>query len=191
MNFCKLDFAFDPEPLMAQLSAQPELWDRDPERLNVCGPHRETHDIWIRYKDKAENVASGDWRNFSDEHTGIWYPAYYALPACKPLIFDLMRHVHGERLGGVLLYSVPAGKRIHPHIDTGWHVEFYDKFNLYLRSDESARFRYADGSFIPAKTGDCYWFRNDIEHDVVNDGSADQIVLTVCIKTEEPCPSVG
>ena len=43
-----------------------------------------------------------------------------------------MRRIEGERIGGILIYKVPPHCRILPHTDVGWHVDYYDKFNICL-----------------------------------------------------------
>lgn len=182
-NFYKLAEGLDVTPLMLELQRQPHLWNRNTARLVAHGPHAQTSDIWIRYKDEAENKASGDYRNFGDEHDPIWYPSYYALPECRRLIFEVMARVQGERLGGVLIYKVEPGRKILPHVDSGWHVEYYDKFNVYLNSKPGCTFFYADGERIDAKTGDLYWFVNHVEHWVENTSDDDHVVLTVCVRT--------
>lgn len=171
--------------LMLELHRQPELWNRNPARLVAHGPHRETDDIWLRYKDETEHKKAGDYSHFADEHDAIWYPAYYALPACRPLIFNLMTAICGERLGGVLIYRIPPGKKIHPHVDSGWHVDYYDKFNVYLQADQRTAFVYENGEEIRAVSGDVYHFVNNITHTVVNTGLQDHIVMTVCIRIDK------
>ena len=98
------------------------------------GPHRDSDDIWVRYNDKTEYLKSGDWSKFNFEHEPIWYPAYYALPAVRQLVFDLARHVEAERIGGIFIWRVKPGQQIHPHKDWGWHVDYYDKFNICVNS---------------------------------------------------------
>lgn len=190
-NFCHIASGADVVPLLHELKRQPRLWDKNPVRLLPQGPHYETHDIWLRYKDETENKKSGDYSNFGDEHHSVWYPAYYALPAAKKLIFDLMRLVEGEALGGVLIYTVPPGAQIHPHVDKGWHVEFYEKYNICLQSNPKACFYYANADDpdkvderMFARPGDVHWFRNDVSHGVVNLGDEDHIILTVCIRND-------
>jgi hypothetical protein len=184
-NFLQIATGVQTAPLLLELQRQPELWDRNSARLTKNGPHHETHDIWLRYKDETENKKKGDYSNFSDPHDGVWYPAYYALQTAKPLIFNLMAAVQGERLGGVLLYKIPPGRKIHPHTDTGWHVDYYDKFNIYLQADAKTAFCYATGEEIRAKSGDVYYFVNNVEHEVINKGDDDHIVLTVCIRIDK------
>lgn len=184
-NFLQIASGIDVMPLLLELHRQPHLWDRNHARLLAHGPHRETHDIWLRYKDETENMASGDYSNFADPHDPVWYPAFYELPSCRGMIFSLMAAVGGERLGGILLYSVPPGKRIYPHVDEGWIVDYYDRFNICLQSNQDTEFCYSDGEVMRARAGDVHRFVNNVEHWVTNDGAKDHIVLTVCIRTHD------
>lgn len=188
-NFLQIAAGVDVLPLLLEINRQPALWDRNRARLSKYGPHSETHDIWLRYKDETDNAASGNYDSFNTEHDSQWYPAYYALPAARPLIFNLMARVEGERLGGVLIYSVPPGAKIMPHIDAGWHVSYYEKFNICLQSNPAARFCY-QGEDMVARAGDVHRFRNDIEHWVVNEGVEEHIVMTVCIRTHDYAAAV-
>jgi hypothetical protein len=184
-NFLKIAAGIDVIPLLLEIHRQPTLWDRNEARLFKNGPHRETHDIWLRYKDETENKASGDYSNFADAHEPVWYPSFYELPAAKPLIFGLMARVEGERLGGILIYSVPPGKQIYPHTDRGWVVDYYERFNICLQSNPLARFCYADGEQMTAMAGDVHRFVNNKDHWVVNAGETDHIVMTVCIRSHD------
>lgn len=182
-NFLKLAENVNVVPLMTELGAHPELWNRDAERLMLHGPHRETDDIWIRYRDKSQNVEQKDWSNFSDEHVPVWYPAVDVLPFAKHLALDLMTFTRGEMLGGVLLYRVPAGKQIYLHTDQGWHPNYFDKYNLALQSQPGCSFFYPETSeSMEALTGDLHWFRNTVPHGVINESQDDQLILTFCIK---------
>lgn len=183
-NFLQIARGVDVLPLLLEVNRQPELWDKNPVRLSDNGPHSQTHDIWLRYKDETENVENKDYSNFGDPHDGVWYPAYYHLPSARRMIFDLMSRVEGERLGGVLIYTVPPGKEILPHIDTGWHVDYYDKFNICLQSNPKARFCYETEEFVQFP-GDVHRFVNNVSHWVKNDGEEDHIVLTVCIHSHD------
>lgn len=183
-HFLKIASGIDVMPLLLEIHRQPHLWDCNNVRLIERSPHRETHDIWLRYKDETENKASGDYSNFADAHDGIWYPGYYALPSARALIFGLMSRVEGERLGGILIYSVPAGKKIYPHVDKGWHVDYFEKFNICLQSNSLTKFCYA-GEAMTAEAGDVHRFVNNVEHEVINEGVTDHIVMTVCIRTHD------
>lgn len=182
-NFEKIACNADVLPLLLELQSQPLLWNRNKARLRPDGPHHQTDDIWLRYKDETENIEKNDYSNFADPHDPIWYPAFYELPASRRLIFDLMARVQGERLGGILLYRVPPGKEILPHVDKGWIVDYYDRFNINIKSQKGCRFHYEDGEVMESLTGDVYWFINSKTHWVTNESNDDQVILTVCIKT--------
>lgn len=183
-NFLKIAEGVDVLPLLMELHRQPHLWNRNDVRLSKAGPHWQSDDIWLRYKDESENKQSGDYRNFSDPHDGVWYPAYYALPSARKLIFSLMARVEGERIGGIFIYRVAPGKEILPHIDSGWHVDFYDKFNVCLQSNPRAAFVYEDEAMVQ-RPGDVHRFVNTEKHSVVNSGEEDHIVMTVCIRVHD------
>jgi len=183
-HFYKIAEGVDVAPLMSELVSQPELWDVDNERITSNMPHYQTHDIWLRYNDKRPFIEKGSFVGFNDPHIPIWYPAINALPSAKKLIFDLMAKVDGEMLGGVLLYNVPAGKEILIHTDTGWHAEYFEKFNINIQSQPGCEFYYPDANeAMTSNTGDVYWFRNTVPHGVRNNSDKDQIILTACIKT--------
>src|ERR1700759_1143026 len=130
-NFLKVGVV-ETMPLLLEIQRQPELWNKNPCRLSTKGPHHETQDMFLRYKDETENVKTGNWSNFSDLHIPEWNKTIDYLPSARKIIFDLMRSVSGEMLGGVFIYKVSPGKQIYPHIDRGWHASFYDKFNVCL-----------------------------------------------------------
>lgn len=183
-SYLKIAYGIDVTPLAIELFSHPELWNKDPERLRRNGPHYESDDIWIRYRDKTEFVNSGDWSDFNTEHDGVWYPAFYELPSCRKLIFDLMARVQGERLGGIFLWRVRPGKRIYPHKDFGWHVDYYDKFNICIQGQEGAAFVFQENNEeIIANTGDVHAFVNTEMHEIINNSNEDYIVLCVCIRT--------
>ena len=182
-NFLKIAQGIDVMPLLLSIQRQPDLWDRHKIRKETPGtPHSGMSDIWIRYNDVTEYEKSGDYREFNNQHFPVWYPAYYQLPELRPIIFGLMSRVEGEHLGGVLITKIPPGGRIEKHSDSGWHVDFYDKFYLSLKSDPGANF-YCGDEMINPNQGDIYWFDNRLEHWVENSSNEDRMTLIVCIRT--------
>jgi len=182
-NFAQIASGVDVTPLLLDLQRQPHLWDKNPCRLTKRAPHHETQDIILRYKDERPHLEANDWRTFSDEHIPEWYESIDHLPSARPLIFSLMGRVQGEMLGGVFIYKVTPGKRIYPHVDKGWHPAFYDKFNVCLQSNPKAGFLYEDEAMVQRR-GDVHWFRNDVRHEVINEGPDDHVVMTVCIRID-------
>lgn len=177
--FLKIAEGVDTLPLVLSLYRQPWLWDQHPARRIAPGsPHAEMTDIWVRY-----GMPEGDdYSALVGEHDSVWYPAASVLPQVRPIVFDLMARVEGERLGGILITKLPPGGRIAPHTDGGWHAAYYDKFYVALQNPPGAVFAWAGGHQLEARTGDIYWFRNDIAHWVENASNDDRIAMIVCIR---------
>jgi len=185
-HFLKICDGIDVSMLRNQLDVQPELWNVHSSRMQRPGtPFRGTDDIWVRYNDLAK--AMPDFVGFNDEHVPVWYPAWNALPALRPIIFNLMARVQGEMLGGVLITRVPAGSEIKPHVDHGWHVEQYRKFYISIESEPGADFVCEHGGVketLNPKPGSCWLFDNRKLHWVVNRSGKARVTLIVCVRTE-------
>ena len=145
-------------------------------------PHAQVDDVWLRYN---------DWRNFDpanpaafgEEHDSVYYPAWDALPAARPLVFDLMAQVQGERLGGILITKLPAGGVIEGHVDKGWHVDYYDKFYIQLDAGNGSEFWCDDEVFSPRR-GDVFFFDNSKLHGVRNSSDIERCTMIVCIRCD-------
>lgn len=170
-------------PLVAELHRQPWLWNQVTLRTAPeQSPHHGLDDIWLRYNDLANYDPEKGLAEFNKEHDAVWYPSASTLPAAKPLVFDLMRLVEGERLGFVLITRIPPGGICRPHIDRGWHAEFYDKYAIQLESAPGQSFNF-QGESLDAMPGDVYWFNNLEEHWVENPTGHDRMTMIVCIRT--------
>lgn len=192
-SFAKIATGFNVLPLQIALKRQPKLFGAiDLRRTNYLqknanefevSPHVGMKDIWVRYNDVTPFIQSGNYTCMNDEHDPIWYPAYYALPQIRPLIFDLMRIVEGERLGGIFITKLAPGERIEKHIDAGWHAGYYDKYYIPIQNAKGATFNFEDGMIEP-ELGDVYWFDNSVPHWVENNSNEDRISLIVTIKSD-------
>jgi aspartyl/asparaginyl beta-hydroxylase (cupin superfamily) len=87
------------------------------------------------------------------------------------------------QLGGVLITKLPPGGEITPHVDGGWHAEYYDKYLVPIQNEKGAVFCYNDIELQP-KDGEIYGFRNDVQHWVKNESNSDRIVMVVCVKQD-------
>lgn len=187
--FEKLPFIFDVADVRAALAAHPDLWNQHTIRKTApSSPHAAMSDIWVRYNDVAPFAASDDYSRFNDAHVPIWYDAWTKCPdvqaALRPILFGLMEYVEGEMLGGVLITRIPSGCGIAPHVDRGWHVEYYDKFYVSIESAPRAEF-WCGNEFINPAPGDVYRFDNRLEHWVTNESGHDRVTLIVCIRTDK------
>jgi hypothetical protein len=177
----------DPGPVLRELEANPDLWNEHRRRKEAPGtPHSEMSDIWVRYNDDAPYVASGDWSGFNDAHVPVWYPASEKLPSLMPVIFALMGDMGGEMLGGVLITKIPPGCKIDPHVDRGWHVEYYDKYYFQLQNAPGCVFGADHGGVVEElepKPGEIWLFDNRKLHWVRNDSQQDRITVIICIRS--------
>lgn len=184
-RFLKVAEGVDVRPLLSELDAHPELWNQFTARKVMPGsPHTGMSDIWVRYNNIRPFLARGNMAGFNDEHDGVWYPALEALPSLRAILFPLMQLVEGERIGGVLITRIPPGCGIDPHVDASWHVDYYDKFYLSLKSRPGAEFC-VEGESINPRPGDIYRFDNRVLHWVRNASDEDRITLIMCIRTEK------
>lgn len=189
-HFLKIESHIDIAPLLQQLEApdNAHLWNANDERKTRTGTaHAAMSDIWVRYNaiEKLDRRNPGD---FNKEHVPVWYPAWDKLTALHPIIFNLMARVDGEMLGGVLITKIPPGQGLKPHIDTGWHVEHYDKFYLSVKSENGSLFCCEHGGHledINPKAGDIWLFDNRKMHWVENNSDADRITVIICIRTRK------
>lgn len=168
-------------PLLHAISRQPELWNQERVRTAFDGsPHAQVDDILIRFQDiklHRDNPAQ-----ILDEHESIWQPAAAMLPQVRPLVFDLMYRVEGERIGRVLITRLAPGAMITPHVDGGAHAAYYDRYHITLQNMEGSTFKCGDEE-VHMQTGSIWWFDNGVEHSVVNESLDDRLTLIVDIRT--------
>lgn len=162
--------------LVGRIESHPNVWNRYGVRR--YGPHSGLSDIWCRYN-AYENFL-GDRETFNDEHESVWYPEAEVI-GVKPLVFEVMHRVRGERLGGVLITKIPAGSQCLPHVDRGWHATYYEKFAVQLRGNEKQAFHFEKASLV-TRPGDLFWFDNSFTHWVTNDSDEDRMTLIICIR---------
>lgn len=112
----------------------------------------------------------------------MWYPGSAKLPAVRKTVYDVMRAVEGDMLGGVLITKIPPGGRVEPHIDGGWHAGFYGKYAVQIKGNQDQAFCFEEAE-LRAEPGDLYTFDNSRLHWVTNDSDMDRITLIICIRS--------
>jgi hypothetical protein len=177
-NFQLIARGIDTSVLYNAIMRQPELWDVNTLRTtHPQTPHKAVSDIWLRFNE----ISSSEKFNI-DEHESVNYPANFALPQARPLIFGLMARVEGERLGRVLITKLAPGGRIDPHVDGGAHAEYYDRYHIVISAGPGSLFRAGDEQ-VQMLTGEVWWFDNSKEHEVINNSADDRVHLIVDIRT--------
>jgi len=190
VNFKKISEKVDTNPLLERLLSHPFLWDKNPARLSKNSPHWDSHDIFLRGEDQTDFLSGKkQWKEHGKEHIPVWYESIDHLPQAVNLILGLSGQLGSEMIGGCYIYKVCPGHKIYPHIDKGWHPEYFDKFNICLQSNDKAAFVYEEDRLVQMP-GDIHWFRNDKNHSVVNEGDCDHIIMIVCLRFDRGyrCP---
>lgn len=176
-NFQKIAEGVDVFPIVHALQRQPELWNAHPIRTTHPGTaHSQVDDILVWFNDTSDPQA------VANDREVIPFPAWERLPQLRPVIFDLMRHVGGVRLGRVIVTRLAPGREITPHVDGGAPATFFDRYQIALQSLPGCVFR-AGGEQVQMKTGEAWWFDNQQEHAVVNNSADDRLALIVDIRT--------
>ena len=181
-HFLKIADGIDISAIAMALHLQPELWNQQHQRKSFEGSaHKATSDIWLRYND-LKNLGD-DYHAFTQQHESVWYPAASALPV-KPLIHHLASRMLATRIGGCLITKIAPGGKVLPHIDKGWHPEYYNcKLYVPIKANPKCANRVED-EWVVMSAGDCWYFDNTKEHEVTNDGDDDRMTLIISLKVE-------
>ena len=169
-------------PLAMELHRAPNLWNAFSARKSYDGtPHAAVSDIWVRGRAREQ---ISDPASLIGEYRSVFWPAWHALPALRPLVFGMMATAQAVELGSVLLTRLPPGAAILPHTDggVGWSPEFYNaKFHLTVAGQSLSR---CAGDAVTMMAGEVWTFDNLLEHSVENPGDVDRIVLIVSMRCE-------
>ena len=169
-------------PLVLDLYRQPTLWDANSDRTHDAGYFAGTSDIWCRFRAREELTSP---EAFCEPHVPVFYPAWYALPHLRPIVFGLMARVEAVQLGGVLITRVPSGCQVAPHDDRGrWHPEWFTtKAYVPLSTNPQCYSTCADERVV-MQCGEAWLFDNLKVHSTVNDGETDRVTLIVSMRVE-------
>ena len=177
-NFLLIDPGLDVTPARAQLAMRSHLWNQNTLRTKHPGTaHSQVDDIWLRFN----QVSEGDEFKVIDDMEAINYPAWWELTECRNLCFWLMARMHGERLGRAMVTRLKPGAVITPHVDMGAPATYYDRFHVVLQGAPGSLFRAGDET-VTMRTGQVWWFDNQVEHEVVNNSVDDRIHIVVDIR---------
>lgn len=185
-NFLMVANNIDYMPLLLAIQRRPELWKEDTYlRDYPQGPFGEIESIMLRFPLKSVCETEKELQDHLskyDPHESIDYPPYKVLTEARPHITQLMTRTAGERLGRVMINKIAPGGRIFPHADTPLHADYYSRFHIVLQSAPGVYFRCGDEN-VYMGMGECWWFNNKLEHEVINNSAVDRIHMVVDIRT--------
>jgi hypothetical protein len=178
-------------PLALALHTHEHLWNQHALRTATPGsPHREIDDIWLRMNDLSKcRQADVDPGPIVDHRECINYPAFQELPEARALVQMLAATVSCSRIGRCLVSRLAPGKAILPHKDIGDDLSiyydneaYYSRFHIVIQGYPGSTFRCEDET-VTMQTGEIWWFRNDLDHEVINNSRDDRIHLVADIRT--------
>jgi hypothetical protein len=180
-------------PLLLALSRAEKsngIWQADTYLRDYAqGPFKDTESVILRFPPRSVHETEEALKQHEagfDQHENVDQPAFALLSEARPLVFDLMAYVRGERLGRVMINKLRPGGVIFPHADTPVHAEYWDRFHICLQSSPGSNFRCGDETVF-MRQGEVWWFNNRIEHEVINHSGDDRIHMIVDIRTSKPC----
>jgi mannose-6-phosphate isomerase-like protein (cupin superfamily) len=180
-HFVRIADGIDTLPLQLELTRNEALWDALPTRRLYDGtPHGAMTGIYARYMPEADLTDLAVRRR---EHRNVWWPAWHALPALRPLVFGLMARVQAVELGSVLLTRLPPGGEILPHSDAGSWAPTYYHCKAHVTVSGSAIVRVEDEQ-VRFEQGSIWTFDNLKMHAIANDGDVDRVVVIVSMRAE-------
>ena len=178
-RFYQLAQGVDLGSLRADLVRNEHLWDANPTRRMYLGsPHFAMTDITARYMPEGSITT----QRRGEEHRNVFWPAWHALPALRPLVFATMARVSAVELGSIILTRLPAGKMIEPHADKGWAPEFYN-CKAHLTVMGRALVRCGEDACV-FEAGTVWTFDNLLTHSVENIGDGDRIVVIISMRCD-------
>lgn len=168
------------EELTEAVIASPELFDQiDYRKLpqgDVPSPHRECHDLHLRYNSMEKCGTDGFHKV---PHVAEWYPVAKELPQVFPVVESLMQIIGGESLGSVYIFKLPPGKQVYPHVDNSWNSGYFNKYCIGLQCGAGGVVRFEDRSCFECDSGEIWEFDNHNVHSVNNYTDQDWIVMVV------------
>ncbi len=172
------DFTVSVDAVVEALEGHPAWNLHSPRREQYV--HSDMSDIWVRYN--AWKNYRGNLAEFNKPHESVWYPVAHEEPTIRLLIHDVLYHIDDCELGGVLITKIPPGCSIAPHVDSGWHAEYYtDKYAVQLMGNEQQSFNF-DGYSLSPLPGQVFWFDNSQKHWIDNPSAEDRMTMIICTR---------
>lgn len=150
------------------------------------GPFGDTESVIMRFPPRSvveTEEALKEYQMNIDQHENVWQPIANELPQLKNLAMWLMNAVGGTRLGRVLINKVKPDGHIYAHADTPVHALYWSRFHIVLYAKPGNDFHCGD-EMVNMETGEIWYFRNDLIHEVINNSNDVRIHMVIDIKCE-------
>lgn len=189
-NFHKLFDGFDVSPILNEIAANGNAWQKRknrPKPWHIGYTHRYIEGIALRLTeippDSDVNMASYEFA--SNQIVAEDLPIYDKYPSTREVVYKVMRQIRGGMIGRVSLFKLPPGKSIDGHYDTGFGSKFYHRFHLIVNGERGNWISCGEGEdeeHLEMLTGECWTFNHEKWHYFTNRSNADRIYLNIDIR---------
>ena len=159
-------------PLVAELEAAPEMWERDTSRQRKVRCQRHTRNIFLRTARKPLPPGA---KNANDVHESreFWMAARFphALACCERIAQWM-----GAKLGRATLVALRPDCDVHPHIDAGDYYRIRDRYHLVLKSRDGSVLT-AGNETVVMREGELWVFDNKVRHSAKNPSTEPRVHL--------------
>ena len=159
----------DPAPFLAEIAGVDAAWDMATGRQDKIAVQREAQAIPLRGLRKSAIAG----RKRRDVHESRWTSGSAAYPVARAFLVEIAEALDSE-LSRAKIVRLPAGRRVHPHVDRGEYYRLRDRYHLVLKSSAGSWLKAAEEE-VRMREGELWWFDNDRMHEAFNDGEEDRI----------------
>ena len=173
-NFKRIKRGIEVAPLLEEVMANGELWDRDTTRQRLDA-HREARAILLHSQAEPADADKVVRETFPSCFTYVGRRTSVAghFPLTCETVEGFARSVAGL-LGRVALVNLEPNGRVYPHIDTGYYYRVRSRYHLILQSAAGSRLN-AGNEGVTMHEGELWWFNNRIPHEAYNSSDQDRI----------------
>ena len=167
--FEKVKPSIDPVPFLEEIASVKGAWDMSTGRQDKIKVQREALAIPLRGLRKS--AING--RRRCDVHESRWTTGSQNFPVARQFLIDFAEE-RDALLSRAKIVSLPAGKRVYPHIDRGDYYRVRDRYHLVLRSAKGSWLKTGDEE-VRMREGELWRFDNKQVHEAYNDGDEDRV----------------
>lgn len=156
-------------PFLDEIAAVDDAWAQATGRQDKIAVQREALAIPLRGLRKSQTFG----RPRRDVHESRWTTGSAAFPLARAFVAEAATTLEAD-LGRAKIVCLPAGRKVHPHVDRGAYYRLRGRYHLILKSAAGSWMRAGDEE-VRMREGELWWFDNDQMHEAVNDGDEDRI----------------
>lgn len=174
----------DPAPFLEEIATVDGAWDLTTGRQKKIAVQREALSIPMRGLKKS--AING--RKRRDVHESRWTTGSKKFPLSRKFLIDFADE-RESLLSRAKIVSLPAGKRVYPHIDRGDYYRVRDRYHFVLKSTAGSWLKAGDEE-IRMRAGEVWRFDNKQVHEAFNDGDEDRIHMIFDLLPRKAAASV-